>query len=333
MLARDTLADAVIGADIRETGAAWEAMVPEDTQPRPPGHCLNGDRRSGYCALGHTRRAPSTFRCIGCSARSEIRSPSTAAGASPATASASYVRSLAGWAEQGIPRVKIKIGKDRGTSWEEDIRRVRAAREAVGDDVELFVDANGAYRPQAGAAPRTSVCREFGVTWFEEPVTSDDREGLSALRAALPLEVSAGEYGYDLEYFQTMLRCHAVDVLQADAGRCAGITEWLRVAATSAASRSHSRRTAVPRSMRMSRRYRPICAISSISTTTYAWITSSSTACWIPTTGLSGRDDDRPGLGLALKEQDAERFRVLDGGSTRRQTSAGPAQRDDHAFG
>ena len=73
------------------------------------------------------------------------------------------------------------------------------------------------------------------MRWFEEPVTSDDLDGLRALREGLPLDVTAGEYGYQLEYFRDMLRGGAVDVLQADIGRCAGVTEWLRVGATCAA--------------------------------------------------------------------------------------------------
>jgi L-alanine-DL-glutamate epimerase-like enolase superfamily enzyme len=66
-------------------------------------------------------------------------------------------------------------------------------------------------------------------------VSSDDLQGLAELRAALPLDITAGEYGDDLVYFEHMLKSGAVDVLQADVGRCAGITEWLRVAAASAA--------------------------------------------------------------------------------------------------
>ena len=74
---------------------------------------------------------------------------------------------LAGWVERGIPRVKMKIGKDRGASWQEDIDRVRAARDAIGEDVELFVDANGAYdRKQA---------RRLGHIYAENSVSRGSR--------------------------------------------------------------------------------------------------------------------------------------------------------------
>lgn len=75
--------------------------------------------------------------------------------------------------------------------------------------------------------------RIYGVTWFEEPVSSDDLEGLRLLRDRAPagMEITAGEYGYDLVYFRRMLEAGAVDVLQPDATRCAGVIEFLRVSA------------------------------------------------------------------------------------------------------
>src|SRR3569623_2880405 len=119
-----------------------------------------------------------------------------------------------------------------GSAPEQDLERVRAARQAIGPGPELFVDANGAYtRKQALAFAQ--AFREQGVSWFEEPVSSDDLEGLRLLRAQGPpgMAISAGEYGYALPYFRRMLPAQAVDVLQADATRCAGITGFLGVAA------------------------------------------------------------------------------------------------------
>ncbi|WP_019143284.1 enolase C-terminal domain-like protein [Noviherbaspirillum massiliense] len=135
---------------------------------------------------------------------------------------------LHGWIECGITRVKMKIGSEP----ERDLERVRSAREAIGPAPQLFVDANGAYeRKQALAFAH--AFRDFGVAWFEEPVSSDDLDGLRLLRDQGPpgMAISAGEYGYDLPYFRRMLEARAVDVLQADATRCAGITGWLGVAA------------------------------------------------------------------------------------------------------
>ena len=134
---------------------------------------------------------------------------------------------LAGWVERGIPRVKMKIGSVP----QEDPERVRCAREAIGPNAELFVDGNGAYARKQALALAGRLRAEAGVSWFEEPVSSDDLEGLRLLRDQGPggMAIAAGEYGYDASYFRRMLEAGAVDVLQADVTRCAGVTELLRV--------------------------------------------------------------------------------------------------------
>lgn len=134
---------------------------------------------------------------------------------------------LRGWVEAGIPRVKMKVGRHP----DEDGKRLEVALEAIGPEVALFVDANGALtRKQALAwAERYAAA---GVTWFEEPVSSDDLAGLRLLRDRAPagLDIAAGEYGYDAPYFRAMLAAGAVDCLQADVTRCGGFTGLRQVA-------------------------------------------------------------------------------------------------------
>ena len=142
-------------------------------------------------------------------------------------------RQLGDWAAQGIARVKMKIG----TRPADDLRRVEAAREAIGPHVELFVDANGAYSRKQ-ALQFAEAFAALDVKWFEEPVSSDDLEGLRLIRDRAPagMDIAAGEYGYDHFYFKRMIDAGAVDVLQADATRCLGITGFLRAAALCEAS-------------------------------------------------------------------------------------------------
>ncbi|MFP5213645.1 MAG: enolase C-terminal domain-like protein [Acidobacteriota bacterium] len=134
---------------------------------------------------------------------------------------------LGNWVSSGIGMVKMKVG----THPEEDVERVRAAKEAVGDEAELFVDANGAYSRKQALEFAETFKREFGVKWFEEPVSSDDLDGLRLMRDRAPagMAITAGEYGYDLPYFRRMLEAGAVDVLMADGTRCGGITGFLHV--------------------------------------------------------------------------------------------------------
>jgi L-alanine-DL-glutamate epimerase-like enolase superfamily enzyme len=134
---------------------------------------------------------------------------------------------LSNWVREEIPRVKMKIGRDA----KRDIERVKVARNAIGPDAELFVDANGAYSRKQALSQAEAFYR-WGVSWFEEPVSSDDLDGLRLLRDLAPgaMEIAAGEYGYDLFYFRRMLAAGAVDVQQADITRCGGVTGLLQVA-------------------------------------------------------------------------------------------------------
>jgi L-alanine-DL-glutamate epimerase-like enolase superfamily enzyme len=142
---------------------------------------------------------------------------------------------LTGWAvQERIPRVKIKIGQDGGTSTGRDRERMRQAREIIGAGTELFVDANGAYTAKQAVRVLESVA-ELGIVWFEEPVSSNDLEGLRTVRAAIAADVAAGEYGTDLHYYWQLCRADAVDCVQVDVSRCGGITQWLRIAALVAA--------------------------------------------------------------------------------------------------
>jgi L-alanine-DL-glutamate epimerase-like enolase superfamily enzyme len=135
---------------------------------------------------------------------------------------------LSGWVERdGCRFVKMKVG----AAPDRDLHRVTVARRAIGEAM-LFVDANGAYARKQALAFATQFA-ELGVAWFEEPVSSDDLEGLRLLRDRAPagLDIAAGEYGYEPCYFRRMLDAGAVDVLQADATRCCGYTGFMRVAA------------------------------------------------------------------------------------------------------
>ncbi|AEW99598.1 enolase C-terminal domain-like protein [Streptantibioticus cattleyicolor] len=141
---------------------------------------------------------------------------------------------LTGWAQQGIPRVKLKTSRDPSA----DPARLTAVRQAVGPDTELFTDANGALSRKEALYWSRRFADEWDVRWFEEPVTSDDPAGLRMLRDHGPgrLEIAAGEYGYVLRDFAALLEAGAVDCLQADVTRCGGLTGLLQVAGAAAAA-------------------------------------------------------------------------------------------------
>jgi L-alanine-DL-glutamate epimerase-like enolase superfamily enzyme len=140
---------------------------------------------------------------------------------------------LAGWVDAGFTAVKIKAGRDQG----EDDVRVGAARATLGPEATLMVDANGAYTP-AEAVQRAHVFADHGVSWLEEPVTSDDVDGLRFVRDHAPagMLVAAGEYAFHPWTARQLLQARAVDVLQLDPTRCLGYTGLLMAADAAAAA-------------------------------------------------------------------------------------------------
>jgi L-alanine-DL-glutamate epimerase-like enolase superfamily enzyme len=214
---------------------------------------------------------------------------------------------LGGWAEQGFAFVKMKVGRHP----DEDLARLRVAREAIGEGVELFVDANGAYGRKRALAFAASAA-ELGVTYFEEPVSSDDLEGLRLLRDRGPpgMQIAAGEYGYDLIYFRRMLDAGAVDILQADVTRCGGITELLRVAAL---CESHS----LPLSGHTAPMLHAHAACAIPAMRHLEWFHDHARierllfdGALEPDRGTLRPDRSRPGIGIELKRPDAERYVV-----------------------
>ena len=129
------------------------------------------------------------------------------------------------WAEEGMMYFKMKIGG----SVREERTRMQQAREVMPADAELFIDANGAYHPKQ-ALLMAQTAADFNVTWFEEPVSSDDVAGLKFMKEHAPagMNIASGEYGYNLSYFRNLLQAGAIDVLQVDATRCGGITGFLK---------------------------------------------------------------------------------------------------------
>jgi L-alanine-DL-glutamate epimerase-like enolase superfamily enzyme len=299
------LAPVVTGRPIDGTGSSWAAMVDALRNIGRPGlgsAALSAvdialwDLKARLLRVPVATLTPAFHETV----------PVYGSGGFTSYSDAELAEQLSGWVDQGIGTVKMKVGREP----DRDEARVRAARSAIGN-ANLFVDANGAWtRKQAlSFADRFA---EYGVTWLEEPVTSDDLDGLRLLRDRSPagMDVSAGEYGYDLPYFSRMLAAGAVDCLQADVTRCGGITGFLAVGA--------------------------LCDSHTLDLSSHTAPSVSAHACagvWHlrhleyfhdhvrlerllfdgALTAASGRispGDGGPGLGLQLRTQDAEAYRV-----------------------
>lgn len=212
---------------------------------------------------------------------------------------------LARWVEEdGCRWVKMKVGAEP----RDDLARVQAARDAIGS-AGLYVDANGAYSRKR-ALEFAEGFAECGVSWFEEPVSSDDLEGLRLLRDRAPagMDIAAGEYGYEPFYFRRMLEAGAVDVLQADATRCGGYTGFLKAAALADAwGLPLSAHTAPALHL-------PVCCAAP-RLRNIEWFYDhvriekmAFDGTPQPRAGVIRPDMTRPGHGLSFKEKDAERL-------------------------
>lgn len=305
-LVESKLAEAVTGRDPLDPQAAWAAMVAAVRNAGRPGvasHAVAAvdialwDLKARLLGvslavlLGRWRDAVPVYGSGGFTSYSDRR----------------LREQLSGWVDQGISRVKMKVGREP----ERDPERVRVARQAVGSHVDLYVDANGAYSRKQSLALAGAFADE-GVSWYEEPVSSDDLEGLRLVRdrAGAPIEVAAGEYGYDLAYFERMLDAGAVDVLQADATRCAGITELVRVdALCKARSMPFSAHTAPSihahacAAMETARHLEYFHDHARVEAVLFDGVLE-------PEAGALRPDPSRPGLGIELRAAEGARYQV-----------------------
>ncbi len=300
----ELLASVVCGRDVFAVPAAWAAMVHAVRNIGRPG--IAAEAISAVDAALWDLKARlldlPLFRLLG-AAHDAV--PVYGSGGFTSYSIQRLQDQLAGWVEEGIPRVKMKIG----THPDEDLQRVRAARKAIGPDAQLFVDANGAYSRKQALA-QAECFADLGVAWFEEPVSADDLDGLHLIRDRGPagMDIAAGEYGYDLQYFARMIAAGAVDVLQADATRCGGITGFLQVQGLCAAHCLQLSAHCAP-----SLHVHPCCAVLPLRNLEYFHDHVRIEhllfdGALTPVDGALRPDPSRPGLGLELKHADAERF-------------------------
>jgi L-alanine-DL-glutamate epimerase-like enolase superfamily enzyme len=303
-LIESKLADVVEGRDAMTVPAAWEAMVEAIRNLGRPGICSMAIAAVDT-ALWDLKARLLELPLVAVLGAAHEQVPIYGSGGFTSYSPEELRAQLAGWVEQGIPRVKLKVGREPG----KDVRRVAAARDAIGPAAELFVDANGAYSRKQ-ALEFAEYFAEHDVSWFEEPVSSDDLEGLRLIRDRAPagMEIAAGEYGYDLPYFERMLDAGAVDVLQADVTRCAGITELLRVGALCRARSLPLSGHTAP-----ALHAHPLCAVQQLAHLEYFHDHTRIEAMLLdgvldPDGGALRPDLSRPGHGLELRHADAERF-------------------------
>ncbi|MGI8768325.1 MAG: enolase C-terminal domain-like protein [Propionibacteriaceae bacterium] len=226
----DTFHDIVVGTDPCAIPGTWAAMVA----------AVRNSTRAGVCgyavsavdvALWDLKARLADLPLADLWGRCRPSADVYGSGGFTTFTDRQLIEQLEGWLrEDAISRVKIKIGEQWGTNQERDTARIRLARRVIGQDTELYVDANGAYSVKQAVRVMEQVAAER-VVWFEEPVSSDDLTGLRIVRDRVTADVTAGEYGSDATYFTRMCAAGAVDCLQIDATRAGGYTAWQQASA------------------------------------------------------------------------------------------------------
>ncbi len=230
----EVLADVVVGRDAFDVAGAAEAMARQVRNIGRPGVAAMAISAIDI-ALWDLKARLLGQSLAGLLGRAREHVPVYGSGGFTSYDDTRTRQQLSEWVEkERIPRVKIKIGESWGGNEHRDLARAELAREIIGEDTELYVDANGGY--STGQAVRVAdELSAIGVTWFEEPVSSQDLAGLAVVRRQVRPDVAAGEYSWSLADSARLIDAGAVDCLQLDVTRCGGITEFLRGASLAAA--------------------------------------------------------------------------------------------------
>ena len=306
-LIREKLAGVLEGRDAFDVTACWEAMIGKIRNVGRPG-IASMAISAVDCALWDLKAKLLELPLIDLWGAVREAAPIYGSGGFTSYDDARLREQLAGWVEQGIPRVKLKVGRDAA----QDPGRVREARRAIGDDVQLMVDANGGYTRKAALALGQQFAEQSGVVWYEEPRSSDDLAGLRLMRDRGPagMDIAAGEYGYTPMYFRQMLEAGAVDCLQADATRCGGFTGFFKAAtlceafhvplSAHCAPQLHAQVACSAGPLRHVEYFHDHVRIASLLFD----------GVLPPQDGALRPDRSRPGIGLELKHSDAEKYRT-----------------------
>jgi L-alanine-DL-glutamate epimerase-like enolase superfamily enzyme len=130
--------------------------------------------------------------------------------------------------EAGYRILKMVVAVDPG-GWREDARRIHAVSDAVGDEIELIIDANESFDPEEARLLARAV-RDCRIAWFEEPIAGNDPVGLARLRSDTGMLIGAGQMEADPRIFSALLEHDSVDVLQPNVLYCGGFTRGAAIA-------------------------------------------------------------------------------------------------------
>ncbi|MGF7161007.1 L-alanine-DL-glutamate epimerase-like enolase superfamily enzyme [Rhodoligotrophos appendicifer] len=222
------LGEVVIGLDVLDTEKLWRRMWDSLLFVGRGGPALSAMGAIDIAAWdlkGKTAGLP-VHRLLG-GARSRI--PAYGSGGSLGQSADRLAAEMAGYVEAGFSAVKLKLGP----SMVDNADRLTRVRNAVGEDVPIYGDGNQQWTPKQAIRAAHSL-EAFNLGWFEEPIASDDLDGLAEVRRALAVPVATGETNFGVSDFAHALKTGAADILMPNLQRVGGVTPWLRIAQAAA---------------------------------------------------------------------------------------------------
>lgn len=226
------LAPVLAGADADLREGLWAAMFQEGLLVGRRGALLRAIAAVDIALwdLAAKRADLPLYRFLG-GYRSEVPAYASGGYYLPGKGPAGLAEELRRYLAAGFSAVKIKVG---AVGLAEDVARVKAAREAIGSDIRLALDANNAYRDGAEALRAARAFEPYDIWWLEEPLAPDDIPGHARVAAGTSIPVATGEIHASRWDFRDIIVAKAAGILQPDAGVLGGVTEWLKVAHTAA---------------------------------------------------------------------------------------------------
>ncbi|MDP3061693.1 MAG: mandelate racemase/muconate lactonizing enzyme family protein [Chloroflexota bacterium] len=230
---RDLLRHIVVGREPQETEAIWDTMFRESVLQGRRGSVMRAISAIDIALwdLAAKQAGLPLYRLLGAYHKETVPAYASGGYYLPGKGIEGLVEEVTGWVRDGFPAVKIKVGR---LPPEEDALRIKACREAIGPNVQLFLDANNAWADAPSAIRAVRMWEQYDIGWIEEPVMPDDIEASAAVAAAVRTPVATGEIEATRWGFQELISHKAASILQADAAVCGGITEWRRIAALAA---------------------------------------------------------------------------------------------------
>jgi L-alanine-DL-glutamate epimerase-like enolase superfamily enzyme len=230
---RELFAPLLVGKDPYRVEGHWEAMYQEAMLQGRAGAVMRALSILDIALWDRNARAAGLplYKFLGGYAESDVEVYASGGyyldGKTPAMLGAE----LAGYVKMGYRAVKMKVGR---LDPQAERARIAAAREAVGPDVLLMLDANNAWRDLPTALRYMKVYEPFDPYWIEEPFSPDDIDNHARLAKRTPVLVATGEIEAGRWRFKELLDKEGAAILQTDAAVCGGISEWRRIAATAA---------------------------------------------------------------------------------------------------